>query len=67
MCPMTTTTWFKSSYSGNGGNCIEVSPDLPTTVPVRDSKDPHGPTLVFPSSSFAAFVAGIKASEFGMA
>lgn len=32
--------WFKSSYSDNGGNCVEVALNLPATVPVRDSKTP---------------------------
>ncbi|ESP99043.1 Hypothetical protein B591_12843 [Streptomyces sp. GBA 94-10 4N24] len=33
--------WFKSSYSTNGGQCVEVAADLVTShgvVPVRDSK-----------------------------
>ncbi|MGW0627772.1 DUF397 domain-containing protein [Streptomyces sp. NPDC002758] len=35
--------WIKSSYSGaNGGDCIEVAPDFPAVVPVRDSKTPTG-------------------------
>ncbi|WP_206507120.1 DUF397 domain-containing protein [Streptomyces chrestomyceticus] len=47
---MTTETphWFKSSYSENGGVCIEVATNLITTlgvIPVRDSKDPDGPVL----------------------
>ncbi|WP_443076801.1 DUF397 domain-containing protein [Streptomyces sp. TRM 70361] len=29
-------------------------------VPVRDSKNPGGPALVFPESTWGAFVAGIK-------
>ncbi|MFD7088916.1 DUF397 domain-containing protein [Streptomyces sp. NPDC059896] len=56
--------WFKSSYSSNGGQCIEVAANLAAShgiVPVRDSKDPSGPVLDFPTSSFASFVAGIKA------
>ncbi|WP_035798055.1 DUF397 domain-containing protein [Kitasatospora mediocidica] len=61
--------WIKSSYSnGGGGNCIEWAPaDTPLTgiVPVRDSKDPSGPTLAFPATSFAAFVSAVKAGEFG--
>ncbi|MFJ2780708.1 MULTISPECIES: DUF397 domain-containing protein [unclassified Kitasatospora] len=60
--------WFKSSYSSNGGECIEVAANLAAThdaVPVRDSKDPEGPALVFPVLAFAAFVAGVKAGEFG--
>jgi hypothetical protein len=59
--------WFKSSYSSNGGNCIEVARNLVATgvVPVRDSKDPQGPALDFPAATFAAFVAAVQAGEFG--
>ncbi|MFF4815260.1 DUF397 domain-containing protein [Kitasatospora sp. NPDC001309] len=59
--------WFKSSYSSNGGDCIEVAGNLVAedVVPVRDSKDPQGPALVFPTTAFTAFVAGVKAGEFG--
>ncbi|WP_424217537.1 DUF397 domain-containing protein (plasmid) [Streptomyces sp. BI20] len=54
--------WFKSSYSQNGGECVEVSADLmaSATVPVRDSKNPAGPTLAFGATAFTAFVAGVK-------
>ncbi len=34
------------------------------TVPVRDSKDPHGPALVFPHAAFAAFVSALNRDEF---
>ncbi|MFF3390960.1 DUF397 domain-containing protein [Streptomyces sp. NPDC002669] len=54
--------WFKSSYSSNGGDCIEVTTDL---TAVRDSKTPHGPVLTTSPASFAAFVAGVKTGEFG--
>lgn len=59
--------WIKSSYSGSGGTCVEWAPAVATTgiVPVRDSKDPSGPVLGFPVSSFASFVAGVKGGEFG--
>ena len=59
--------WFKSSYSNNGGQCIEVAANLVATrgmVPVRDSKDPQGPALAFPAAAFAAFVSAVKAGEF---
>ncbi|MFB7451628.1 DUF397 domain-containing protein [Streptomyces sp. NPDC056194] len=53
--------WFKSSYSnGDGGNCVEVSYDFTSVVPVRDSKVSDGPVLVVPVASWAAFVAGVK-------
>ncbi|MGW7002471.1 DUF397 domain-containing protein [Streptomyces sp. NPDC054933] len=57
-------TWRKSSYSGdNGGDCIEIAPGFPGVVPVRDSKDPHGPALVFGADAWSAFVAGVKAGD----
>ncbi|MFF4606644.1 DUF397 domain-containing protein [Streptomyces sp. NPDC001339] len=58
--------WFKSSYSGNGGQCIEWAPAVASTgvVPVRDSKDPHGPALAFSAPSWHSFVAGVKEGGF---
>ncbi|MFG3017237.1 DUF397 domain-containing protein [Streptomyces sp. NPDC048254] len=45
--------WRKSSYSGNeGGSCLEVLDSHPAGVPVRDSKAPEGPTLVFLSAGW---------------
>ncbi|MEW2263745.1 DUF397 domain-containing protein [Streptomyces sp. NPDC047853] len=52
--------WRRSSYSsGTGGECVEVSDDLPGLVPVRDSKDPHRPALLFPSAAWSAFVGAL--------
>lgn len=54
-------TWRKSSYSDGGdNNCLEVSDDHPGIVPVRDSKLPHSPILVFGTSPWASFLAGVK-------
>ena len=61
--------WVKSTYSsGDGGQCIEWAPSKAAAtgvVPVRDSKDPDGPALAFPTDAFAAFVNAVKAGEFG--
>ncbi|MEU9077662.1 DUF397 domain-containing protein [Kitasatospora sp. NPDC048538] len=59
--------WFKSSYSSNGGECVEVAGNLTAVdaVPVRDSKDPHGPALVFPVEAWSAFVSAVRGGEFG--
>ncbi|MEU2672242.1 DUF397 domain-containing protein [Streptomyces sp. NPDC007164] len=60
--------WFKSSYSSNGGDCIEVAANLVAplgVVPVRDSKNPGGPQLNASAAAFTAFVAGVKTGEFG--
>jgi len=54
--------WRKSTYSGGeGGSCVEVADGFPGIMPVRDSKDPEGPALVFAVASWAAFVADVKA------
>jgi hypothetical protein len=48
--------WHKSSYSNNGGACVEAATNLPGLVAVRDSKDPSGPSLVFDADSWQAFI-----------
>ncbi|MER7462546.1 DUF397 domain-containing protein [Streptomyces sp. NPDC097981] len=63
MCAdMNGLSWRKSSYSnGEGGECVEVSDDLPGLVPVRDSKqDGAGPVLTFPAAAWSSFVRGVK-------
>ncbi|MEJ8648612.1 DUF397 domain-containing protein [Streptomyces sp. MS1.AVA.3] len=58
---LSTAVWRKSSYSnGDGGNCVEVFDDLPGIVPVRDSKDPHGPAIIFPATAWSTFVTAVK-------
>ncbi|MFJ2175523.1 DUF397 domain-containing protein [Streptomyces sp. NPDC087851] len=60
------TAWVKSTYtSGEGGNCVEWSPAYAHAhgvVPVRDSKVPHGPTLTFSPTSWAALIAYARTS-----
>lgn len=54
-------TWRKSTHSdGSGGNCLEVADGHPNIVPVRDSKSPEIPGVVFPAPAWAAFVASLK-------
>lgn len=54
-------TWRKSSYSTNGGDCIEIGEGLADVVAVRDSKDVDGQTLTFTPTAWADFIARIKA------
>ena len=56
--------WFKSSFSTNGGACVEAAANLAATdgiVPVRDSKNVEGPELTFSTAAFASFVTNVKA------
>ncbi|MEI7030647.1 DUF397 domain-containing protein [Streptomyces pratensis] len=67
---MTTETprWFTSSYSENGGACVEIATNLATPhgiVPVRDSKNVNGPVLDIPADAFITFVADVRAGGFG--
>ncbi|MFA7767328.1 DUF397 domain-containing protein [Streptomyces sp. NRRL S-448] len=54
--------WRKSSHSnGDGGECVEVSDDLPGAVPVRDTKlAGAGPVLVFSAAAWAPFIWAVK-------
>jgi hypothetical protein len=58
--------WRKSSYSNqDSGNCVEFADNLPGVVPVRDSKAPAGPGLVFGAAAWSAFVRQVRAGRFG--
>jgi hypothetical protein len=64
MIDLTGATWRKSTYSGSqGGECVEVAEGFPV-VPVRDSKDPQGPALLFSADAWSAFVADVKSNRF---
>ncbi|MDT0470283.1 DUF397 domain-containing protein, partial [Streptomyces gibsoniae] len=59
--------WFTSSYSDNGGDCVEVAANFATShdlVPVRDSKVVGGPVVGVRAAAFSAFVAGVRAGTF---
>ncbi len=62
---LTTAHWRKSSHSnGDGGSCVEVADGYTDIQPVRDSKDPEGPTLTFTAHAWAAFITDIKAGRY---
>ena len=54
--------WRKSSRSQFNA-CVEVC-FVGETIPVRNSRDPEGPVLVFTAREWDAFVAGVKLGEF---
>jgi Domain of unknown function (DUF397) len=54
--------WRKSSRS-QYNTCVEVCFDG-DRVPLRNSREPDGPILVFTAPEWDAFVAGVKRGEF---
>ncbi|MFJ2188879.1 DUF397 domain-containing protein [Kitasatospora sp. NPDC087861] len=61
---LTNACWRKSSHSSGGGACVEVADGFTGLMPVRDSKDPHGPALLFPSAAWQSFVSAVRTGEF---
>ncbi|WP_330233290.1 DUF397 domain-containing protein [Nocardia sp. NBC_00508] len=55
--------WFKSSYSTQTGECVEVAFLDHGMVGMRDSKNPTGPALVFTPGAWDAFTAGTTSGE----
>ncbi|MFF2651547.1 DUF397 domain-containing protein [Streptomyces sp. NPDC058045] len=56
-CVQVALEWFKSSYSGTeGDNCIEVATNSPTSVHLRDSKDPAKGELALGPTTWSAFI-----------
>jgi hypothetical protein len=49
----------KSSYSGAQNNCVEVALEG-GRLAIRDSKNPHGPVLIWPTNTLARLVAAIE-------
>jgi hypothetical protein len=55
--------WRKARGSAANGACVEVAP-VNGQIAVRDSKNPDGSWLQYPSQSWQTFVAAIKGECF---
>jgi hypothetical protein len=62
MLDMSCAEWRKASHSAKE-NCVEVA-FMDGQVALRDSKDRHGPVLLFSAAEWRSFVHGVKAGEF---
>lgn len=55
-CVEVALTWHKSTYSSSGdGDCVEVATS-PTTIHIRDSKNPEGPQLALRAAPWRHFL-----------
>jgi hypothetical protein len=60
----TAADWRKSSHSGATGNCVEIARMDSRTTSVRNSRNPAGPFLRFPSASVRLFVGELREGGF---
>ncbi|MGW7274292.1 DUF397 domain-containing protein [Streptomyces sp. NPDC054864] len=62
--PAAYAAWRKSSYScGTSGDCLEVNDaacQAHAHIPVRDSKNPQGPAIVFGAAAWTAFITSTR-------
>jgi Domain of unknown function (DUF397) len=56
--------WRKSRMSGTS-NCVEVA-FAGSTVLLRNSRDPAGPTIALSRDEWTAFLAGVRQGEFDL-
>lgn len=63
---LTSARWFKSGFSGgNSEGCVEVAFLDGGAVALRDTKDRSVTPHMYPAAAWEAFLAGIRAGEFG--
>ncbi|MGW6025413.1 DUF397 domain-containing protein [Streptomyces sp. NPDC055099] len=62
-CVEVALTWHKSTHSsGDSGDCVEVATSpttptpAPTTIHIRDSKNPEGPQLALRAAPWRHFL-----------
>lgn len=55
-CVEVALAWRKSTYSSGGsGDCVEIA-TCPTTIHIRDSKNPEGPQLALGAAPWQRFL-----------
>lgn len=58
------TTWQKSSFSNDQGQCVEVAALSDGTIAVRNSNAPDLGAVFFTRAEMSAWIQGCKAGEF---
>lgn len=58
------TLWRKSHHSNPSGECVELGVlDDQVTVAMRNSRDPHGPALLFDAEAICAMIDAAQDGE----
>ncbi|MET9381414.1 DUF397 domain-containing protein [Streptomyces sp. NPDC002928] len=60
---MPTFEYRKSTYSDIDNECVEVATNIPTTVAIRDSKSPTGPSLHLHPTTWTSFQTALRKGE----
>lgn len=55
--------WRKSSYSGNGSNCVEVAAATGGRVAAREAMDRDGATEILSRQAWQRFTAPVKGGD----
>jgi len=55
--------WWKSSYSSESANCVEVA-KMAGGLAVRDSKNANGPVLMYGVSAWRDFISAVAGGAF---
>ncbi len=61
---LTTGGWFKSSFSGNNGTCVEAAALDDGRIAVRNSNSPSDGVVFFTRAEMDAWIKGVQADEF---
>ena len=56
--------WRKSTASNPNGDCVELAALPGGGVGMRNSRDPHGPALIWSREAVAALLDGVRSGEF---
>jgi hypothetical protein len=59
--------WRTSSFSQDGGECVEAAFLPDGSVALRHSRDPGGSVLIYTRREWDAFLKGAKDGEFDLA
>ena len=56
--------WRKSQRSNSQGACVELARLDPSTVAMRNSRDPQGTALIYPAVAVRAMVSALRSGQF---